>query len=456
MYIAFFTAILFIFVHPILAMENQSLQEELMQYWISEDLDLTKRTIWDKFLEPNELNPNHIGELLEKNIIKPGIIITTGAHRAFYLVASLPENKQINGIVVIDINPKTKAFVDFNKLLIQIAQDRNEYNLLANEPSHLDTIRERVEQSNIHSDAKKYYLDNLEIFGKIFYQNKWAPDRFKYLEDAFLHVRYDKDDLLFEKIKRYCVSGNMIAVCSNINDLSFLSTRNIAAIDASNIHHYVPLAFTNGKNPIETTVIFTSVLEQFHTEYASFLYKEISSDENKKHYYLLIQSCEDSSDNWAFSDVEKFAKSHGLYENGQYIPASVCCEENIKIFTKYCKECIFHIPNIITSDFTTNDVYEKLRNLTAEQLDILINSEEIIKFKEEIIKRIMPSNIYCLFAKKEWWKKQFEEYFALPVNRLPIFLRSLEQNGMLDNFKNGFGHERLAILETVYRKNCKK
>ncbi|MBS0627793.1 MAG: hypothetical protein JSS09_06235, partial [Verrucomicrobia bacterium] len=101
-----------------------SLESELPQT----ELDITQTVDF-----PDCRTPNEGGIEAYRHVFKmdePGLLVSTGTERSFYgliqaVLASPPNYCQ--GLVIRDINPKVKAYVDFNVLLLRLATNVTEY-----------------------------------------------------------------------------------------------------------------------------------------------------------------------------------------------------------------------------------------------------------------------------------------------------------------------------------------
>jgi len=207
---------------------------------------------WDGFLSPNEFDPLNIQQHLIMEY--PGFIVSTGLQRSFFNLCLSDENCQ--GLIIRDINPKVKAAADFTVLLLRLSTSREEFVKLAAKPSDGDykkanlTLVERIRSSDIPSMLKKYYIKNIEVMTNVFYHmddrfendyKEYSPSAWRdSSKESFEGVQYYKDDILFEKLRKFAKSGMIIATVGDINNLCFLKGRKIAIVDISNIYQYVP------------------------------------------------------------------------------------------------------------------------------------------------------------------------------------------------------------------------
>lgn len=223
------------------------------------------------FLNPNEANPEKVQEHLAKTV--HGIIVSTGTERSFFDLILSPA---CEGLVVRDINPRVKAYVDFVVLLLRISETREEFNAL----SDVKDITGKLEQGSLPENVKRYYLKHVASFAKIYHKldKDWKKDK------RFEKVRYDLHDDQFQKLQKYAREGNIIATVGDINDLTFLRNRKVSVVDASNIHNY-SLIDLQGEGDFHPRVIQTLIIEE-ETTYSSFVHTPLTSEERAEFYAL--------------------------------------------------------------------------------------------------------------------------------------------------------------------------
>jgi hypothetical protein len=266
-------------------------------------IDLAKLPDFIYYGVPNELQPNFVTPHLV--MTKPGLIVSTGAERSFFdLLFSDP--KFCQGLVIRDIHPHIKAYVDFNVLLLRISETRQEYLKLSTLPSPdtleivqklsekeaeecylkhreelLEKIRQRTENSDLPTAMKRYYRKHLEDFGRIYFdtmKNSWRSKSLRYnrpKETTFQGARYYEHDALFAKLQGYARAGNIIATVGDISELEFLNTRNIGVVDISNISDYAILHFKTQSRP---TIVSTKVPDT----YRSSKYQPLTTEQVQK------------------------------------------------------------------------------------------------------------------------------------------------------------------------------
>lgn len=245
-----------------------SISLERLYFEKIQEIELTTKVNFSEFLSPSECDPASVAGHLHME--SEGIIVSTGTERSFFDLALAPPLCQ--GLVVVDICHKVKAYVDFNTLLLRISDSKIEYAQLSadiDETKEDICVRvERIREKLIYkldnmNGMDTYYKNNLEDFAKIYFgQHKdWRISQIgPFKIDNFEGVRYHLDDHLFLKLQYYAQTGNIIAVVGDIQELSFLEAINIEVIDTSNISDYTFLNLKSKsffrKNP---TIIWTNI-----------------------------------------------------------------------------------------------------------------------------------------------------------------------------------------------------
>jgi hypothetical protein len=267
---------------------EQNLEAQVFQL-----VDINQRVEFNTFLYPNECNVFKVKEHLDLQE-KIGIIVSTGTERSFFDLA-LCNLEKCKGLVVRDINPKVKAYVDFNILLLRLALDVKDYERLSDDlmsfsdltkwveasdlpsgdikyyienPKMIDlhlyenadlklkkneallsrihSIRDRIERSSLPPNIRHYYLHHLADFASVYFGvNKNWRGRDKSL---FHGVQYHENPEIFNKLQQFAKSGNIVATIGDINDLRFLDKLSVGIIDVSNIPDYILLDLKGGKD----------------------------------------------------------------------------------------------------------------------------------------------------------------------------------------------------------------
>jgi hypothetical protein len=144
--------------YNILSLEEEFAEQHIREVNVNEDCNFTD------FLAPNENSPEDVIEHLKKSEV--GILVSTGTERSFFNICAIQDNfKGFKGLVVRDINPKVKAYVDFNTALIRISDTREEYNSWTLED--IEKITNKLKNNSMSQKIKSYYIENAMIFGEI-------------------------------------------------------------------------------------------------------------------------------------------------------------------------------------------------------------------------------------------------------------------------------------------------
>lgn len=257
--------------------------EETYQNLIFQKFDC-KRTVFGDFLSPNESFPEVLKDHLDLISI-PGYIVSVGTERSFFdLVLCNP--KKCLGLIIRDCNPKVKAYVDFNMMLLRIAQDSKEYAILSEDllegeeksadlRRRTDLIQQKIALSDIPKRAKEYYLENLIDFAEIYFERpkSWRGS------DQFAKVQYHKDNKQFATLQTFAKEGKIIATIGDVNDLHFLDGKRIAIVDISNIPDYLLIDLKGDEN-LHPRVIWTK-LDSSLTTYHSYVHMRGPSQKEK-------------------------------------------------------------------------------------------------------------------------------------------------------------------------------
>jgi len=236
---------------------------------------------FESFIVPNEKDPLYVRPHL--SMTRPGLIVSAGTERSFFDLA-LSDPTKCEGLVVRDINPQVKAYVDFNVLLLRIATHRNDYVRLStlNDIDDKSEFEARIQEiialtkaSKLAPEIEEYYLKHLQAFGEIYFHARERDD-WRKQTNSFKGVKYHEDDELFNQLQRYARSGNIIATFGDIADLQFLDHRNVAILDISNIQDYCLLKFKTKSNPTIISIHFLEVPSKF---YCSSMYRNLTSQE---------------------------------------------------------------------------------------------------------------------------------------------------------------------------------
>lgn len=244
------------------------------------------------YLEPNETTPGNVKRHLSE--MSEGLIVSVGTERSLFDLLLAPDH--CTGLVVVDLNPRVKAYNDFNLLLILLSNTPEKYVQLSkplrihNEISFKErifTIHGELAKAPLPKQLKDYYQRNLFSLGVVFFLEKrlWRNPKVgggNYLKSAvnsFETCRYDINPDQFSKIRAYALRGAIISVVGSINKLAFLN-RPISVVDVSNVSDYDPI---NIKGIQDTTrVIWTKLLSSqkgYFFIYSSYIHGNEKIDE---------------------------------------------------------------------------------------------------------------------------------------------------------------------------------
>lgn len=272
--------------------ERTNLEKSFSHLAFPEDeLNIAKISYFDVYLSPNEGHPQKIAFLLEG--VETGFLVSTGTERSFFNLL-FSDQKKCRGLIVRDINPKVKQYVDFSVLLLKISETSSDYRFLSiiesidydlmpkmqgnrvemfknfckyqqefwniqpeaakeERDKKIDLIRQKIEEKIHNPIEKRYYLKNLESFAKVYYQTdgRWKKSNLSQsqIQQQFAEVQYDQDEILFQTLRKYAVDGNILATVGNINDLTNFNELPISIVDVSNIPDYVPIDIQFSQNP---------------------------------------------------------------------------------------------------------------------------------------------------------------------------------------------------------------
>lgn len=247
-------------------------------------VDVDAKINFTDFLTPNEGGVAAIKPHL--NLMKKGVIVSPGTERSFFNLILSPQD-QCEGLIIRDINPRTKAYVDFNTMVLRIAGSREEYVRLtspknSNEEREviLTELKEKLLNSDMPQKTKEYYERNLENFFRVFSKvsQAWRS------KIEFAEAAYPNNDILYEKVQKYAKEGKIISTLGNINDLDFIDKNEIGLIDTSNICSYEVINPKNKHSNFNPIIVWTKVDADQHinTLYHSYQYELISADESKE------------------------------------------------------------------------------------------------------------------------------------------------------------------------------
>lgn len=450
--------------------------EALFSEYAFADVDITFDCKFSDYLDPNERNPEGVEEHLA--LAQRGIIVSTGTERSFFNLIFSPEEK-CEGIVVRDINPRVKAYVDFNTLLLRISKTREEYLVLSKSlknPSHLTVIyepislrmekgglprkvqdrtllKERVEVINqiiekgaLPRKVQEYYQKHLEDFASIYFLKATQYWRRPSDTKNFTKCRYDLDNALFSKLQRYAIEGKIISTVGSIDDLAFLANRKvpISVVDTSNISEYSFIDF-QGIDAFCPRIIHTQ-MDDYKAKYHSYQYTPLTNIDRKEFNALIekINSCYEIKINSYSIQNMIFDRENTEHNSAIYSPTT------LPLLKEFIKKNILDVPGIgsVILGIAYGDI-QKMNEASLEQIQELCHKEEVIPFLDQLVSEwfILNADIYLAMSNIPGWNDAFERYFSGRSQNLPKYLNKLKDNNLFDQFIAIFGAERLTQLE---------
>ncbi len=451
-----------------------SFEERLAPFW-DVDVDIKKDCGFPDFIDSNEGSPEGIKSHLA--LAQEGAGVSTGTERMFFaLLFALRCSLEIHGNkgswkwVGVDINPRAKAYKDFNLLLFRISKTREEY-LVLSEPvkeapslhARIEIIREKM-AGCLTDRLERYYQKHLVDFASIYLKqdHSWRDSEY------FKECHYHKNDIPFAQLQDCIKSGNIINVIGDINNLSFLgeSGETVSVVDASNIHEYAILNFKFGSD-CRPRIIITSQ-EDKKTTYFSFVYDPLTDEEGHEfdRLYQVIESCSwNVSPLWMSQIFSSFRQRSTFFE---FECGSARCRKTLEKMRQYVANHVLITPGLPSYNMTPWNIC-KLNDATPQQLQILSNQIDAKRFVKRLVNSWTELNppVYLAFSKIEGWKEAFETYFGNPSEHLSELstlrrleeeshnlnelLSCLDQNNLLEGFTQEFGKERLEVLKEKHR-----
>ncbi len=413
------------------------------------------------YLSPNEWNPEGIEEHLK--MAEKGIIVSTGTERSFFDLVFCAAEK-CEGLVVRDINPRVKAYVDFNTLLLRISDTREEY-LRFTKPlkeseafkGRIEEITKKMAQVSLPAKINQYYLAHLEDFAHI-YLRVASSYCWKNGSEAehFMKGRYDLDDGIFAKVQKYAREGNIVSTIGPINDLKFLKHQKISVVDTSNINSYSFIDL-QGEGDFCPRVIRSVGTGRMSTGYQSHIYTPLTPGERLEFDAIMkrLKKCH-GGDNFAVTISNILCNlSRDRDDKFDNHSSAICSPKTLAKLKEYTLASVLDVPGIGTIDLAYNQI-EKLNGLTLPQITKLCAEKEIIPVLKTIIKqwfRLKPE-IFLALSKAPGWAETVEKQFAVishPGNtdtNVPYLKKLLGEH--LPEFIKLFGEERFAKMEQNY------
>lgn len=292
------------------------------------------------YFYPNEKNPERLKEHLAP--MREGFIVSTGTERSLFNLLFAPKDK-CKGVLIFDINPRTKLYNDFNVLLIRLCETPEQYVEISKPIKDEDDFRDRLckiatklAESSLPKALKEYYFAELKRMGAIFFSNQrhWRSDKLNskyqkhkfnnYKKNDFAACRYDQNPEQYKQIREYALSGNIVTICKSILDVSSLDKNDqFSVIDTSNIHDYTYLNFSKVKNE-QTIVIYTDVIDKSQSIYSSYLLSKEQLDEEE------AKQVKDGLDKYTSCVVPQDSK----HMAGYYYHKALVCDMKLRNWDK--------------------------------------------------------------------------------------------------------------------------
>lgn len=236
-------------------------------------------------LKPNEIYPIRLAEHLQ--LAEKGIIVTCGTERSFFDLIHCQEDK-CEALVICDINPRVKAYVDFNILLLRICDSAEDYRILSDEYS--DEIIKRLSSAPMSNQMRRYYLDNISSFASVYYSvsKEWR------VSIEYYACHYHLNERQFQKLHRYAKEGKIVSTMNSINEIGFLSHKRISVVDTSNILDY-SIIDLECLGPLQPRVVFTRFYPRGtirDVRYFSHIHKSLSIEQKEQYKHLLKRVCD--------------------------------------------------------------------------------------------------------------------------------------------------------------------
>ena len=411
------------------------------------------------FIEPNELSPRNLER--HYDLAPAGVYVITGTERLFFALLFSNVNK-CRGVIGRDISGQVIAYNNFNILLLRISPTREIYKELSSPKTddeelgnRLRVIRKMTENSDLPSEAKTYYLNNLDDFGNIYLNSskQWRK------RNEFADCHYHLNDAQFLKLQAYAKAGLIIVTHGDINDLSFLKfikKIKISVIDSSNIKDYVLLDFKGGKDNFHPRIVTTEEQADGDFTYSSYIHVPLTKNEDTE-FSARYKTLYTAAPPYRRCELVKLFRD--VREKNPYpFDANVGAIRSPKALCKlkkYIENNIIEVPD--RAPINMQHEIGELYKLSSKQIEILSEQGKLTRHLSALVPRkfgIFPSGYPSEFKKIPGWSKAFNEvfevHFSSKTNDLPEFLRDLEMSNCLKEFILDFGKERLGALVERY------
>lgn len=415
------------------------------------DVDVTADCGFSDFLEPNEGTPEGLAPHLD--LMSRGLIVAVGTERCFFgLLLSNPT--KCEGMVVRDINPRVKAYVDFNILLLRISCAREEYCSLATKPANerslevrLTHIREKIKTTlSILPFRKEYYQKHLKAFADVYFNTskEWVS------KTCFSKVNYFNDNAQFSKLQEFANAGKIVATIGSITDLSFLRNRRVAIIDTSNVNAYCVLDIQGFPCTYPTRLIWTGLRSDDLTTYRSFTYSHVTTAEREELTLLVAQwkkanGIEGNPHGWE----KKLYTSLSLVHSK---PDPICAREALAALKKWLSTDLYEIPGFGVISMRKTEI-EKMKKVPLPILKQVLKDPNLKRFVDILVESFRElGKLYLDFIDVPGWKDTFEKKILHDDAFAPENLFSrLQKDGILQRLLDSFGRNRIALWPERFR-----
>ncbi|SRR5581483_1602688 len=432
-----------------------NLEDVLADEWMV-NVDIHYDCGFEDYLEPNEEKPEGIKEHLDL-AEEGGIIVSTGTQRC----KTGPLLGRFEAVVMRDINHRTKAYNDFDILLLKLSEGLKEYQELSAPipccyempllervaaiahthlfPKRIEILSKKLKNSSIKDNTRQYqyYKKYLHHFASIYLSQKHAWRN----NSAFKALHFHENESQFLKLQEYAKSGSMISTIGSINDLFFLKKFKVSAVDTSNIWNYIPLNIQGLSSP--TRLIVT---EMGHpTEFYSCIHVPFSEGETIEFNQLFDTLVSCYGNQKAASRALRCAECN-VADPFNISSGSIYSRKTIPLLRDYLAKNVITIPGFEPVDMKGD--LKKLNTCTALHIEKMCEHPNTKRFLDDLVNswRILLPSAYIGFSKMEDWKQSFEKKFLREDSELAECLLKLQKAGVLAEFIQHFGHERMDAL----------
>ena len=440
------------------------LEETLASLTFQRPVDVNTPVDFIAFLNPNEFNVYKVKEHLDQQE-KIGPMVVTGTERSFFDLCLCNPDK-CTGLIVRDINPKVKAYVDFNTLLLRIADNVGEYAQMSDDLMSLNDLKQWVEGSQLLGEEKKFFLENPTKIQQLLYENpdfirrnhKALLTRTEYLQcriessnipqhlkqyyfhhlndfaeiyfnttkswrsrdkQFFEGVQYHENPNLFNKLQQFARSGNIIATIGDINDLRFLENLNVGILDVSNIPDYVLLDLKADKS-FSPHIIWTYLHSGGdNTTYYSCPCLSLLQEQERGEFDQLLQELRQAKciEKELFTiggapklGIDLFHTLLHLRKSRPDIRPVSYSAEILKQLKEFKEQWMLEIPgnrwiSFDSSNFDTNQI----NSLSVDEINAACKNPKIVRFLPQLIENwlLIDYDKYVAFSKIPGWREAF-------------------------------------------------